>query len=152
MVKSSTAPIVPQPSPSLLRKCRIALLAADLPECEAGEKSIELAAMVTSPDMRVAEVSRYRNESSATTQRKLRLNAYESYLSGPGLDNAARHARERRDRPRGLSALRPALRSRRQTRPPAEGSRRPDTGRRRPIFRQRSGGHARASRAVQRAF
>ena len=86
---ASTAPIV---SPSLLGKCRIALLAAGLPESEADEKAIELAAMVEaaleaapSPDMRVPQVSRYRNESSSTTQRKMRSGAYDSYLSGPDM-------------------------------------------------------------------
>jgi hypothetical protein len=51
---------VPIASPSLLRKCRIAVLAAGLPESEADEKAVELAAMVEaaleaapSPDMRV---------------------------------------------------------------------------------------------------
>jgi hypothetical protein len=83
---SSTVPIA---SPSLLRKSRIALLATGLPESEADEKAVELAAMVEaalkvapSPDMLVPEVSRYRKESPSTTQRKLRSRDYGSYLSG----------------------------------------------------------------------
>jgi hypothetical protein len=89
-LKLTTA--LPTVSPSLLRKCRMALLAAGLPESEADEKAIELAAMVEaaleaapSPDMRVPQVSRYRNESSSTTQRKMRAGAYNSYLSGPDM-------------------------------------------------------------------
>jgi hypothetical protein len=81
-----------QSSPSLLRKCRIALVAAGLPESEADEKAVELAATVQaaleaapSPDMRVQQVSRYRNESSSTTQRKMRWGVYDSYLSGPDM-------------------------------------------------------------------
>lgn len=86
---STALATVSQPSPSLLRKCRIALIAAGLPESEADQKAVELAAMVEaaleaapSPDMRVQQVSRYRNESSSTTQRKMRSGAYDSYLSG----------------------------------------------------------------------
>ena len=61
-LKLSTAlATVSQPSPFLLHKCRIALMAAGMPESERGEKAVELAAMVKaalegapSPDMRVA--------------------------------------------------------------------------------------------------
>jgi hypothetical protein len=95
---ASTAPIA---SPSLLRKCRIALLAAGLQESEADEKAVELAAMVEaaleaapSPDMRVPQVSRYRNESSSTTQRKMRSGAYDSYLSGPDMRLVTRESVE----------------------------------------------------------
>jgi hypothetical protein len=95
---ASTAPIA---SPSLLRKCRIALLAAGLKESEADEKAVELAAMVEaaleaapSPDMRVPQVSRYRNESSSTTQRKMRSGAYDSYLSGPDMRLVTRESVE----------------------------------------------------------
>jgi hypothetical protein len=92
---------VPQPSPSLLRKCRIALMAAGLPESEADEKAVELAAMVEtalkdapSPDMHVPEVSRYRSESDSTTQRKMRSGAYESYLSGSDIRLVTRESVE----------------------------------------------------------
>lgn len=92
---------VSQPSPSLLRKCRIALMAAGLPESVADEKAVELAAMVEaalqaapSPDMRVPQVSRYRNESSSTTQRKMRSGAYDSYLSGPDMRLVTRESVE----------------------------------------------------------
>jgi hypothetical protein len=95
---ASTAPIA---SPSLMRKCRIALLAAGLQEGEADEKVVELAAMVEaaleaapSPDMRVQQVSRYRNESSSTTQRKMRSRAYDSYLSGPDMRLVTRESVE----------------------------------------------------------
>jgi hypothetical protein len=88
-------------SPSLLRKCRVALLAAGMPESEADEKAAELAATVEaalkdapSPDMRVPEVSRYRNESPSTTQRKMRLRIYESYLSGPDMRLCTRESVE----------------------------------------------------------
>ena len=95
---ASTASIA---SPSLLGKCRIALLAAGLQESEADEKAVELAAMVEaaleaapSPDMRVPQVSRYRNESSSTTQRKMRSGAYDSYLSGPDMRLVTRESVE----------------------------------------------------------
>jgi hypothetical protein len=95
---ASTAPIA---SPSLLRKCRIALLAAGLHESEADEKAVELAAMVEaaleaapSPDMRVPQVSRYRNESASTTQRKMRSGAYDSYLSGSDMRLVTRESVE----------------------------------------------------------
>ena len=95
---ASTAPIA---APSLLRKCRIALLAAGLQESEADDKAVELAAMVEaaleaapSPDMRVPQVSRYRNESSSTTQRKMRLGSYDSYLSGPDMRLVTRESVE----------------------------------------------------------
>ena len=91
----------PPASTTLLRKCRIALLAVGLPESEADEKAIELAAMVEaaleaapSPDMRVPQVSRYRNESSSTTQRKMRSGAYDSYLSGPDMRLVTRESVE----------------------------------------------------------
>jgi hypothetical protein len=89
--------------PNRLRKYYAALIAAGMPETEAGEKAVELAVMVEtalaaapSPDMKVAQVAVYRNESSATTQRKLRPTpdpaggpdkppVYESYLSGADL-------------------------------------------------------------------
>jgi hypothetical protein len=89
MVKTPITSTAPIASPSLLHKCRVALLAAGLPESEADEKVIELAAMVEakleaapSPDMTVTQVGRYRNESDSTVQRKLRSGEYESYLSG----------------------------------------------------------------------
>ena len=95
---ASTASIA---SPSLSRKCRIALLRAGLQESEADEKAVELAAMVEaaleaapSPDMRVPQVSRYRNESSSTTQRKMRSGAYDSYLSGPDMRLVTRESVE----------------------------------------------------------
>jgi hypothetical protein len=95
---TSTAPIT---SPSLLRKCRVALLAAGVPESDADEKAAELAATVEaalkdapSPDMHVPEVSRYRNESDSTTQRKMRSSAYESYLSGSDIRLVTRESVE----------------------------------------------------------
>jgi hypothetical protein len=90
-----------QPSPLLLRKCRIALAAAGVPESEANEKAVVLATMVAaavtaapSPDMTIPQVGAYRNESNSTIQRKMRPSppgdtggtgkpVYESYLSGP---------------------------------------------------------------------
>jgi hypothetical protein len=77
------------PAPDLQRKCHAALLAAGMPASEADEKAVELVVMVEaalkaapSPDMTVAQIGLYRNESDSTVQRKMRSGEYESYLSG----------------------------------------------------------------------
>jgi hypothetical protein len=100
-VSTALATMPPQPSSNRLRKCRVALLAAGVPESEADEKAAELAATVEaalkdapSPDMHVPEVSRYRNQSDSTTQRKMRSGAYESYLSGSDIRLVTRESVE----------------------------------------------------------
>jgi hypothetical protein len=72
---------------------REALVAAGAPEDKATKAAAELEAKLKAlvaptvpPDMTPKEVAVYRRESDSTVQRKMRLEIYQSYLSGPGLD------------------------------------------------------------------